>query len=248
MKITLLFLALAAISHPFAHAGQSDREAAKSAQMHYLRGMLLERRGAYTEALQAYDLAFSSDPESAVICGQAAELSIEAGLMDKAGLWTGRLIKLAPNKAQSHILLGRVQWARGKMEAAQASFEAALKIDPLSAESIFSLGTLLSLRSPQKARELLEHFLEQNPALAAEAHFQIAKLDLQANNLRDAQFHLKQVIALEADGESLPARYALAQTYELQHSTDAALDAYLEILKLEPQNVPLKPYRTDVFS
>src|SRR6185503_15771771 len=38
---------------------------------------------------------------------------------------------------------------------------------------------------------------------------------------------------------SLPARYALAQVYEMQSSTDAALEVYQEIFKLEPQNIPL---------
>lgn len=242
-----LIIFLAGLGPTLAHAGPTDREAAKSAQMHYMRGMLLERRGSIKEALEAYEQAFAFDHESAYICTQAVELAIEAGLMPKAALWVERLAKLAPKKAQTHILLGRLQWAEGKIEAAQASFETALKLDPRSAESIFSLGSILSVRAPQKARELLERFLEQNPVQAAEAHFQIAKLDLQANNLKGAETHLKTAIAVDPDTDSLPARYALAQTYELQHSTDAALETYLDILKLEPQNVPLLNHVAQIY-
>lgn len=222
-----------------ARAGPPEGEAMKSAQRHYLRGLLLERRGALEEALKAYEEALAADPRSAYIGREAAEISIELGQAEKALQWASRVLELEPKSPQSHILMGRAQWAAGDAPAAQAFFEAALKLDPGSAESIFSLGSLLSERSPDKARELLSRFLQQNPDQAAEAHFELAKIELQAGRTRQAREHLKRSIALNPDADSLPARYALAQSYETEHSTDAALQEYLGILRYEPGNVAL---------
>jgi len=224
---------------PGARADQPLGEGSKAAHRHYLRGMLLERRGEYAEALKAYGEAHTSDPQSPFVCREAAELALEMGLLDRALDWAGKVLELDPKNPHSHILLGQVRWARGEAQAAQAAFEAALKIDSKSAESIFSLANLLAARDPKRARELLEGFLARSPEHAAEAHTQIAKLDLQAGRLREAQSHLREAIALEPDVESLPARHALAQSYEAQRSTEAALAEYLEMLRLEPQNLGL---------
>lgn len=234
-----LFVLLLLAPAPALRAEPPVAKAVKSAQMSYLRGMLLERRGSYAEALASYEEALTHDPDSAFIAREAAELALEMGAADKALRWALRVLELEPKSAGAHVLLGRVHWARGDNKAAEAAFEEALKLDPRSSESIFSLGNLLSTHSLERARALLQKFLDQNPAHAAEAHFQIAKLDLQGGKLKSAQEHLKAAIALEPDSESLPARYSLAQAYEMEQSTDAALGAYLDILRLEPHNTSL---------
>ncbi|MBI3554291.1 MAG: tetratricopeptide repeat protein [Elusimicrobia bacterium] len=239
MRKILLSLTLACAAPAAAGVEAPRAEAQKSAQMEYMRGMLLEHRGDYAEALKAYESALAFDPDSVYICREAAGLALEVGQMDKAFRWAGRVVSLEPGSAEAHLLLGRVQWAKGDTEAAEASFEEALKLDPKSAESIYSLASLLSAKSPQKARELLERFLGANPAQAGEAHFQIAKLDMAAGRVAQAKIHLKSSIATSPDEESLPARYALAQAYEVDHDTDAALSEYLKILKFEPQDVAL---------
>ncbi len=224
---------------PSARAEAPSGVIAKTAEMAYLRGMLAERRGAYAEALEAYEQALAADPNSAFICRQAAELSLEIGQPDKAERWARKVVELEPKSASSHLLIGRVCWALGRLDEAEASFETALKLDPKSAETIFSLGSLLAAKSPQKARELLQRFLEQNPEEAAEAHFQLAKIDLQEGRFPSSEKELKASIELDPEGDALPARYALAQAYETQHSTQAALDEYLQIAKIESQNAAL---------
>lgn len=211
----------------------------KAAQMDYLRGQLLERKGANAEALKAYESALANDPTSAYISREAADLALEMGYQSRALRWAQKAVELSPRDAGALTLLGKVQWAGGDTDAAQKSFEAALKLDPKSSESVYSLSGLLAQKSPDEARKLLERFLEQNPAEASQVHVQLAKLDLQAGKVRSGERHLKESIALDPEGESLPARFALAQAYETEASTEAALAEYKKIAKLDPDNVEL---------
>ena len=240
-------VAVAALAVGRAGAAAEAAEAAKPAEMHYLHGMLLERRGDLSDAFKEYEEALKYAPDSAFISREAAELALELGAVDEAQALAEKVVSLEPGSADAHVLLGRVRWAHGDVDLAQQSFEQALKLDPKSADSIFSLSSLLSTRSPQKARRLLERFAEEDPSQAAEAQFQLAKIDLQEGQSGSAIGHLKQSIALEPDTDSLPARYALAQAYEAQHSTGAALGEYLEILKLEPDNVALIDHIGEIY-
>ena len=245
MKIVVaVCLAVLAAAPSFAEPAHPD--ARKSAQMEYLRGMLLEHRGDYAEALKAYENALAFDANSAYMAAEAAGLALEVGKLDEAYQWAQRVVALEPDKADSHVM-GRAQWAKGDTDAAEASFEQALKLDPKSAESIYSLSSLLAAKEPAKARKMLVGFLEQNPAQAAEAHFQIAKLDMQDGHVADAEKNLRDSIEASPDEDSLPARYALAEAYEVEHDTDAALSEYLEIQKFEPQNVALLDHLGQIY-
>ena len=79
-----------------------------------------------------------------------------------------RALRLAsqanPSKsAESRVLLGKVHWAMGETAAAEGSFQEALRLDPHSSDSIFSLASLFSSRDPAKAKELLEKFAGRTP-------------------------------------------------------------------------------------
>jgi len=223
---------------PAKRDGASDAAGARTAaRKQYLQGSLLEHRGDYAGALKAFEAALASDPRSAYIGREAAELALEMGDTDKALALAQRLLDISSGTAQSHFIMGRVLWARDAPAAAQAAFEDALKLDPHSSEAILALGSLLAQKSPDQARALLERSIAENPDDASEAHYQLAKLDFDAGRLSPAISHLKAGLALEP--ESLPLHYALAQAYETSASTDAALAEYQQILDLDPANAAL---------
>ena len=206
-----------------------------SARKLFLRGALLERRGDFPGALKAYEAALEKDSTSAYLCRRAAELAIEAGELGRAQGLAWKLLAISSASAQSHTLMGRVLWAQEDLAGARASFEKALRIDPRSGDTLLALGSLLAPKDPKAARRLLERFVAENPDDAAEAHYQIARLEFDAGRLAESVKQLKAGLLLEPD--NLPLRYALAQAYELQASTDAALSQYEEILQIEPGNV-----------
>lgn len=237
-------LALLVVPFPV-QAGPPPEGSAKAAQLHFLKAVLLERRGAYAEALAEFDEVFALDPGSPFICRQASELALEMGNLDAAHRWVKRLQELEPKNPQSKILLGRLEWARGATNAAESAFQEALKLDPKSAESIFSLGSLLSAHSPEKAKALFLKFLELNPDEAAEAHYQLALLEQKAGRVPEAIARLKK--ALELSPDSTPMRYALAQIYEVRRDTDSALGEYLTIARHEPNNVALLNHLGEIY-
>jgi tetratricopeptide (TPR) repeat protein len=230
----LLSLALAP-----AHAAPSSNAAgSRQAQTEYLRGTLLERRGAYAEALAAYEKAMSLDPSAAFIAGEAAELALQLEDRERAEKWARKRLELAPNDAKSRVILGRVLWTRGDSSAAEAEFEKALVDDPSSDDTLFALTELVAGRDPKRARKLLEDYLARNPDHAARALFELGRLDAQEERYPAAVDKLKRSIELD-DSESDPARLALAQVYEAQHATAAAVAAYQRLLGDDPDDVDL---------
>src|SRR5471030_1040285 len=225
IKALLLALLLA----PASAAPSSSNEASRQAHAEYLRGTLLERRGAYAEALTAYEKAMALDPSAAFIAGEAAELALQLEDRPRAEKWARKRLELAPADAKSRVILARVLWARGDTEGAEAQFSQALKDDPASAETLFALTELISARDPKRARKLLEDFLQRNPEHAARALFELGRLDAQEERYPDAVEKLKRSIELD-DSESAPARLALAQVFEVTHATADAVAEYRRLL------------------
>ena len=229
--VWLLFLV------PAARAVPASREAFKAAQRHYLLGALLERRGAGAGALKAFEAALSEDPDSAYLRREAAGMALELGDADKAFALAGRLKDSDAKNPQTQLLMGKILWARGDEAGARSSFEEALRLDPHFAQTVLSLGELLAERQPEKARELFGRFIQSDPDEAAEARYELAKMDYEAGCYDCAIAQLKA--AIETEPDSSPLRYALAQAYEAKGSTAAALAEYQGILQMEPSDAAL---------
>ncbi len=230
---------LLALSFTIAHAAPSSGSPeSRQAQAEYLRGTLLERRGAYADALKSYENAMALDPAAAFIAGEAAELSLELEDYERAEKWARKRLELAPRDARSRVILGRVLWTRGDFVGARGEFEKALEADPASAENLFALTELVAVRDPKGARKLLEQFLFRNPEHAARALFELARLDAQEERFMAAVEKLERAIALD-DSESGPARRMLAQVYEVTHATAAAVEEYQRLLVAEPNDTEL---------
>lgn len=231
-SLLAVLLAVPAVSAPTEAAGGQE------AQKHYLRATLLERRGAYAEALAEFETALALDPQSAFLAGEAAELALEVEDWDRAEKWARRRLELAPKDAKSQLALGRVFWAKGRIPEAEKSLEDALKLDPKNADTVFGLVELVAAKDPKKARSVLEKFLKDDPEQAAQTWLELGKLDAQEEKYKDAAEKLRKAIALD-DGESAPARLILGQVYEVLRDTRAAIVEYRWVLALEPEEYEL---------
>src|SRR5579864_230563 len=94
----------------------------KTAELHYLRGLLAEHSGALAQAQEELEQALKDDPGSVYLAREAAEVALELGDADKALTWAKKVEAANPEDAQSRILIGRVYWARGQAAEAEASF------------------------------------------------------------------------------------------------------------------------------
>lgn len=219
-------------------AAPTSQAGSQEAQRHYLKATLLERRGAYAEALGEFEKALELDPQSAFLAGEAAELALEVEDWDRAEKWARRRLELAPKDAKSQLALGRVQWSKGRNVEAEKSLEEALKLDPSSSETAFGLVELISAKDPKKARAILERFLKDNPEQAAGTLHELAKLDAQEEKYAAAADKLRRSIALD-DAESGAARLLLGQVYEVLHDTRAAIEQLRWVLSVEPEEYEL---------
>jgi len=229
----LLALLLTVPGRSFAGSGSSS-----AAQQEYLRGTLLERRGAYAEALAAYEKALALDPGSAFLAGEAADLALELEDWGRAEIWARKRLELAPKDGKSQMILARVFWSRGQEEEAISAFEAALKLDPASVDSILALTELIAPKNPKRARAMLERFQSGNPEHAAKVLHELAKLDAQEARYPAAIEKLRRAISLD-EAESDPVRLTLGQVFEVTHDTAAAIAEYRNVLTSIPDDYEL---------
>jgi tetratricopeptide (TPR) repeat protein len=232
-----LLLALI-LALPAAASSSGGSGSSASAQQEYLRGTLLERRGAFAEALAAYEKALALDPGSAFLAGEAADLALELEDWGRAEKWARRRLELAPKDGKSEMILARVFWARGEEAEAIAAFEAALNLDSSSIDAIMALTELIAPKDPKRARALLERFLAANPEHAAKVLHELAKLDAQESRYPAAVEKLRRAIALD-EAESDPVRLTLGQVFEISHDTASAIDEYRKVLSSIPDDYEL---------
>ncbi len=239
--LTLLFLAHGFFPIPAAAAlsGVSASSAAFEAQSAYAASLLAEGRGAYASAFQDLEKAAAADPSSPFLARQAAKIALGLGNLTKAEAYARAALKVNALDPEALVLLGRVEWARGQFTKSQDRFEKALRIQPSSEEATFSLASLLVRTSTSSARDLLDRFLKENPSKAPQTYLALAQLYLNERDYEKAARELQSSIALYPGFESIPARFSLAQLYEASGSTVAAIQEYLQIVRVQPHDLRL---------
>jgi len=211
----------------------------RASERDYLKALLFEYQHDPELAIKEYGLALSNDKSSAFLAESGSAAALEGGDLKQAKAWAEQAISLSSNSAEGYQLLARVLWAEGDLTGAKSAFEKSLTIDPISVETVYALANLVSLSSVDKAKSILKRFINADPEDASGAYFELASLDLKERHLNRAIAHLKESITIDSDSDSVPSRYALAQVYEMQYSTQAALSQYNKILTFEPRNIKL---------
>lgn len=243
MNIIALLVLL--VRAPAFAGAQSSPSSSRLAQDEYMRGSLLEHAGNVSQALAAYEKALALDPSAAFIAGEAAELALELDDKDRAEKWARRRLELAPKDADSHVLLGRVLWARGDTAGAEKELETAARVDPDSADVVYALAEVVEPDDAKRARKLLEDFLKRNPDEEAHTLYELGRLDAQEQKYSDAIRKLKKSIDLDSS-ESDPVRLTLAQVYEVTGDTIAAIGEYKRLLLENPDDLDINGHMAEL--
>jgi len=223
----MLLLFAASLTSDFSPLISDSFAYGKASYLHFVNGLLLERKGDYAAALQEFSNTLTLDPQSTFVYQHALRLAVHLGKTDDAMAWAGQLAKVDPADAENWVLLGGVQWAKGNVDEARKSFEKGLELDNNNAEGLYQMASLLSSSDPEKSIYYLKRYLAVVPDEAAETHYQIALL---YDALRNKQEVLKNLeLSIKEDASFTQSRYALAQVYETAGDTAAALSSYLEI-------------------
>jgi len=215
----------------------SPAAASKEAYLHFMNGMVLERKGSYDLALQEYKRTMALDPESVFVYKQALNLALHIGKVDEAARWADYVVKADSATADNWVLYGNVRWAKGDLEEARKAYETAAELDASSYEAYYQLASLWSSRDPLKAVGYLEKYRELRPEDSAEVYYQMAVLYNMRGNQKGVRASLLK--SKEADPYYPQPRYMLGEHYELANDTAAALAEYEELAALEPGNKAL---------
>ncbi len=209
----------------------------KSSYLHFMNGLVLERKGKYDSALQEYRTTILLDPQSVFVYKQALNLALHIGKLSEAGEWAEYVVRIDSSSADNRVLYGNVQWAKGNIEAARGAFEKAVSLDGENADAVYQLASLWSSKDPGKAIGYLTRYLALKPDEGPDVHYQLALLYNTKKDYEAMKKHL--LLAKEADSMYTQPRYMLANYYEIQNDTAAALSEYTDLLSLEVGNTEL---------
>ncbi|MEE8390065.1 MAG: tetratricopeptide repeat protein [Anaerolineae bacterium] len=212
---------------------------------YYYLGRTLSRMGRQEEALAALELAAALEPSSSPrryllrAEGYVAREEWEAALAA-----FGQAASLAPWDPVPHYQMGWVLDQKlGDRESAMAYFQQALQINPDYVPPRLALGRLVAEQAEcDQASLWLAPLLSQPPSRSngggwgGAAYTLLGHCLLQQGRGDEGLWHLEQALALTPD--SVPYTLALAQGYSQAGRYHDAIEMYLRVLELQPDNAP----------
>lgn len=218
----------------------------KDAYLHFMNGMVEERKGNYDTAMQEYKRTLLLDPQSVFVYKQALNLALHIGKVEDAAQWAEFVVKADSATSDNWVLYGNVKWARNDMEGAAAAYEKAFVLDSSNAEALYQLASLWSSKNPDKSIAYLNKYLVLKPDDAAEIYYQLAVL----YNLKGGYEEMKDSLIKSKAEDTLyvQPRYMLANYYEMKSDTAAALAEYGELMALDTKNLELYNHVGELYS
>jgi tetratricopeptide (TPR) repeat protein len=227
-------------------AGICSAAGDKEAYLHFMNGMVQERKGNFDDAMQEYRRTLLLDPESVYVYKQALNLALRVGKVEDAAQWAEFVVKSDSATADNWVLYGNVRWAKGDLEGARGAYEKAVALDPSAHEAFYQLASLWSAKAPEKSVDYLKKYLELRPEDAAEIYYQIAVLYNMKGNGAETKKNL--LLSKAADPYYPQPRYLLGEYYEVNNDTAAALAEYEELAELEPGNKALYDHLGTIYT
>ncbi len=100
------------------------------AQAHKLMGDILQRKGSFAAAVNAYQRAEQLAPDAPAIVYALARAYAEADMPDEAITYFEKTAALVPGYAEVHFRWGELLWQQGEAAAARQHFERYLQLAP----------------------------------------------------------------------------------------------------------------------
>lgn len=209
----------------------------KAAYLHYMNGLVQERKGNYDQALQEYKTTIMLDPGSVAVHKQALNLALHVGKVADAEEWAKFVVSADSTTSDNWLMYGNVLWAKGDTIGARTAFERAIELDRENPEPVYQLASLWSSTDPDRSISYLKKYLALKPEDGADVHYQLALLYNVKNDYDAMRDNLLK--SKEEDSLYSQPRYMLANYYEVKNDTIAALNEYLELAALEGRNTEL---------
>lgn len=170
---------------------------------HYIMGVYCEDLGDIDRAIQEYQKALKSDPESSLLHLNLASVFIKKNDAVSAIAELKQSIGLAPDAVEPHAILALVYAAQNKVDLATQEYALALKnaakFEPENIEIYKSLGAIyLQQEKLKEAESIFKLVLGMAPA-DAQAHFYLGSIYYDSKDYIAAEKEFKAALKLKPD-------------------------------------------------
>lgn len=198
------------------------------------RGQILENRGAYLDAIEAYRKALLQRPTDSDLKLRLGATLVTAGKVDEAELVLGEVLKERPTSAEAEHYLGRVLFARKETAQAAQRFERAVNFDTLKAEyHLYLAWALLEQGNFGGALQSVQKSIERDPN-AGDARWILGRIQLRMGAVKDALLNFQSALRLKPG--RVEALAAMGDAYDELRDLNQAIKSYQDALKQAPDN------------
>lgn len=189
------------------------------------------------EALEAYELALTADPENARAHLGMARVSLAQGDAAKALEEARRAYELDRSIEEAYQVEAGVLLDRQETDAA---FEVVTKLEAVNPVTggVLRAAALRRLNRSGEALTVLTQLRDTNPK-SLEVGIALANALLQAGQLPEAEAEATRVIA-EIDAEAVAPRMLLIEAYDRQGRTDEIVGQFEELVAARPDDSTLR--------
>jgi len=221
------------IDGAIARMKEAAAQSGETAQMHADLGSLYAQRKNWSEAEEEFNQALRMDPKSARFHLQLGFMLQAEQKGDPAAEWT-KAGALAPNDAQILQAAGKALADAGLDEKAAPILEEALRIEPHSAATAYSLGLVYQRTNRvAEAADLFRKVVQAEPK-NAEALINFGLALSQLHRAQEGLPYLERAIA--CDPSNLTAHQDLAAAYLQVDQVASAITELRTALKLAPDS------------
>ncbi|MGM0598851.1 MAG: tetratricopeptide repeat protein [Candidatus Rifleibacteriota bacterium] len=138
-----------------------------------------------------------------------------------------------PDIAEVHAILGQCYMEQGRLKDAKNCFEKAIEIDPHHSESLANYAYILATIEEElpKALKMVNKALEKND-FKAEFHHTKGWVLFKTGEVKKSIVSFLKAVEIKPD--YVLARYNLGLAFYIRHSHDKALDAFEQVLAVNP--------------
>jgi tetratricopeptide (TPR) repeat protein len=198
------------------------------------RGQILENRGEYVAAIEAYRKALAQRPNDSELKLRLGAALVTAGQVDEAENVLNQVLKERPTSAEAEHYLGRVLFARKETAQAAQRFERAVNFDTLKADyHLYLAWALLEQGNFGGALESVQRAIERDPNLG-DARWILGRIQLRTGAVKDALVNFQAALRLKPG--RVEALAAMGDAYDELRDYDQAIKSYRDALKRTPDN------------
>lgn len=240
LKIILtLFVLMAGVSSVSGYETNMEGEP----YFFFLQGLMLEKQGQFSEAVEVFKKAVTQDPSHAPLRVELGYAYSLLGEPEEARIQALEAIKVDEHYLPAYFLLGTIYLQENRMSEAVAVYEKISQLEPHNESALYVLGTIyLNSENYEKGIGYLKRLCEYHPE-HVQGFLVLANAYYLLNRFEEALAVYQK--AVQIDAQNVAAYGGMGDVYEKLKDWNNAAEVYKKLLEADPQNTAAR-YRLAV--